>query len=148
VPWARATSGGAWASVELLRVVDDKCQALFDNCFKVIDGPNAPDLTIRELDQELIIYLSNTAISNNYKEGYVEVDPEIPTSIVTAVEVVYDSIHATLDNGNDTIFLVPVANHSIEMECDRQYRFEGYKVYQLANGEVGADERDVESRTD
>lgn len=140
VPWARATSGGAWASVELLRVVDDKCQALFDNCFKVIDGPNAPDLTIRELDQELIIYLSNTAISNNYKEGYVEVDPEIPTSIVTAVEVVYDSIHATLDNGNDTVFLVPVANHSIEMECDRQYRFEGYKVYQLANGEVGADE--------
>ena len=37
VPWARATSGGAWASVELLRVTDDKCQALFDNCFKVID---------------------------------------------------------------------------------------------------------------
>ena len=140
VPWARATSGGAWASVELLRVVDDKCQALFDNCFKVIDGPNAPDLTIRELDQELIIYLSNTAISNNYKEGYVEIDPEIPNSIVTDVEVVYDSIHATLPNGNDTIFLVPISNHSIETPCDREYRFEGYKVYQLANGEVGADE--------
>ena len=69
VPWARATSGGAWASVELLRVVDDKCQALFDNCFKVIDGPNAPDLTIRELDQKLIVYLSNAPLSHNYKEG-------------------------------------------------------------------------------
>jgi len=32
IPWARAASGGPWASVELLRVVDDKCQALFDNC--------------------------------------------------------------------------------------------------------------------
>ena len=140
VPWARATSGGAWASVELLRVVDDKCQALFDNCFKVIDGPNAPDLTIRELDQQLIIYLSNTPLSNNYKEGYIEIDPEIPTSLVTGVEVIYDSIHATLDNGNDTVFLVPSHNNSIEVECDRYYRFEGYKVYQLASAEVGADE--------
>ena len=113
VPWARATSGGAWGSVDLLRVVDDKCQALFDNCFKVIDGPNAPDLTIRELDQELIVYLSNTSISNNYKEGYTEIDPEIP-------DVLYI--------GTDTIY------------CDRTYRFEGYQVYQLANAEVSPDE--------
>ena len=142
VPWARATSGGAWASVELLRVVDDKCQALFDNCFKVIDGPNAPDLTIRELDQQLIIYLSNTALSNNYKEGYIELDPEIPVSNIVSTPK-YDSIHATLPNGNDTIFLV--ANGLFDNEetfYDRNYRFEGYKVYQLASDEVGADELD------
>ena len=114
VPWARATSGGPMASVELLRVTDDKCQALFDNCFKVIDGPNAPDLTIRELDQRLIIYLSNTPASNNYKEGYVEIDPEIPEY-----------------RPDDTLQETP---------ADRLYRFEGYKVYQLANAEVGADE--------
>lgn len=114
VPWARATSGGPWASVELLRVVDDKCQALFDNCFKVIDGPNAPDLTIRELDQQLIIYLSNSTISNNYKEGYNELDPEIPNQI-------------TLDT-------------TTTVDCDRYYRFEGYKVYQLVNAEVSPDE--------
>ncbi len=112
VPWARATSGGPWASVELLRVVDDKCQALFDNCFKVIDGPSAPDLTIRELDQQIIVYLSNSALSNNYKEGYVELDPEIP-----------------MYRPDDSTVL-----------ADRYYRFEGYKVYQLANSEVGADE--------
>ena len=117
VPWARATSGGAWASVELLRVTDDKCQALFDNCFKVIDGPSAPELTIRELDQKLIIYLSNTTTSNNYKEGYVEIDPEIP-EIVPG-----DSVPA-----------------------DRYYRFEGYKVYQLVNNQVGADELDDNSK--
>jgi hypothetical protein len=140
VPWARATSGGAWASVELLRVVDDKCQALFDNCFKVIDGPNAPDLTIRELDQQLIIYLSNTALSNNYKEGYVELDPEIPVSHVESTPN-YDTIHATLQNGNDTVFLVPNGSFTNEETFyDREYRFEGYKVYQLASDEVGADE--------
>ena len=139
VPWARATSGGAWASVELLRVVDDKCQALFDNCFKVIDGPNAPDLTIRELDQQLIIYLSNTAISNNYKEGYAELDPEIPTSYFEAVDT-YDTIHCTLENGHDTTILIVNGHDNIEHPYDRYYRFEGYKVYQLANAEVGSDE--------
>lgn len=139
VPWARATSGGAWASVELLRVVDDKCQALFDNCFKVIDGPNAPDLTIRELDQQLIIYLSNTAISNNYKEGYVELDPEIPSSYFESIDT-YDTIHCTLQNGHDTTILIVNGHDNIEHPYDRNYRFEGYKVYQLANAGVGADE--------
>ena len=139
VPWARATSGGPWASVELLRVVDDKCQALFDNCFKVIDGPNAPDLTIRELDQQLIIYLSNTAISNNYKEGYVEPDPEIPASYFESVDT-YDTINCTLPNGHDTTILVVNGHTNIEHPYDRDYRFEGYKVYQLASAEVGADE--------
>ncbi len=190
VPWARATSGGAWASVELLRVVDDKCQALFDNCFKVIDGPNAPDLTIRELDQELIIYLSNTALSNNYKEGYIELDPEIPVSRVDTEishETVYawtgctdttiyiphnydpngpfDTIQCVL-NGVDTTLYIPqgfdgtsydvitcqvgcvldtlmdpIEIHTpVETFYDRYYRFEGYKVYQLVNAEVGADE--------
>ena len=77
VPWAKAISGGPWASVELFRVVDDKCQALFENCFKVIDGPDAPDLTFRELDREVMIYISNSPSSNNYLEEYKELDPQI-----------------------------------------------------------------------
>ena len=110
IPWARAASGGAFASVELLRTVDDKCQALFDNCFKVIDGPNAPDLTFSELDQEVIFYLSNRPTSNNYGESYDEIDPNIPT--------------------NDT---VPPS------DWDRSYTFEGYQIYQLANSTVSVE---------
>ena len=138
VPWARATSGGAWASVELLRVVDDKCQALFDNCFKVIDGPNAPDLTIRELDQQLIVYLSNATLSNNYKEGYIELDPEIPVSRIDT-EVHKDTVMEITPHG-DTVYIPHEEETPIETIYDRYYRFEGYKVYQLANAEVGADE--------
>ncbi|HDQ15908.1 MAG TPA: hypothetical protein ENN45_02500, partial [Bacteroidetes bacterium] len=48
IPWARAITGGPFASVELLRIVDDKCQQLFDNCFRVVDGPDAPDMVIQE----------------------------------------------------------------------------------------------------
>ena len=140
VPWARATSGGAWASVELLRVVDDKCQALFDNCFKVIDGPSAPDLTIRELDQKLIVYLSNDALSNNFKEGYVELDPEIPSGRVDT-ELSYDTTWIFDPNTGDTLApSVIIKEDHIEYVYDRYYRFEGYKVYQLAGPEVGADE--------
>ena len=139
VPWARATSGGAWASVELLRVVDDKCQALFDNCFKVIDGPSAPDLTIRELDQKLIIYLSNGTLSNNYKEGYIELDPEIPTGRTEHILTKRDTIWH-LDINGDSIYQVDEEYTDSVYVYDRYYRFEGYQVYQLANAEVGADE--------
>jgi len=77
IPWARAASGGPWASVELLRTVDDKAQALFNNCFKVLDGPDAPELTIQEVDRGLILYIKNIKASNNAKEDYKEEDVTI-----------------------------------------------------------------------
>ena len=119
VPWARATTGKAWASVELLRKVDDKCQSMFDNCFKVLDGPNAPDLTIRELDRQLIIYLSNSESSNNANEDYIEMDPNIPDG--------------------DTI-------NGQYVQFDKYFRFEGYQIYQLANQEVSVDQLTDETK--
>ncbi|MFC1729680.1 T9SS C-terminal target domain-containing protein [candidate division KSB1 bacterium] len=110
IPWARAASGGAFESVELLRVVDDKCQALFDNCFKVLDGPDAPDLIAQELDREIILYIQNRKSSNNYREQYLEFDPIIPplNSDTTLVSERFDSL----------------------------YRFEGYQIYQLKDATV------------
>ena len=108
IPWARAATGGPFASVLQLRLVDDKCQRLFDNCFKVVDGPDAPDLVIQELDRELILYITNRRISNNAGELYKEHDPSIisPDSLSGANR--YDSL----------------------------YRFEGYKIYQLSDASV------------
>lgn len=79
VPWARS-AGTPLESVELLKQADDKAQSLFDNCFAVLNGPNAPDVTIEEMSNSLIIYLSNRQmynLGNNYKERYQEVDPTI-----------------------------------------------------------------------
>ena len=75
--WARASGGDPFASVETLRRADDKAQALFENCFKVLEGPHSPDLTIQELENELILFLSNSTSSNNYQENYEEFDPFI-----------------------------------------------------------------------
>ena len=77
VIWARAKAGGNEASVQLVKIYDREAQALFDNNFNILNGPDAPDLTIRELDKELIISLTNTEASNNYNESYIEKDPYI-----------------------------------------------------------------------
>lgn len=107
IPWAQAQTGGPLASVQLLKQVDDKCQQLFDNCFKVISGPNAPDLTIREMDKGLILYISNRKTNdagNNFQEKYIEYDPRIQGA---------------------------PADH-----WDSLYHFEGYQIYQLKNATV------------
>lgn len=78
VVWARAAEGeGAWASVEKLKAADDKAQVLFDNCFQVLNGPDAPDVEITEMSNGLIFKLNNGPSSNNYKTQYQEVDPLI-----------------------------------------------------------------------
>jgi hypothetical protein len=109
VVYARAYDGNPFSSVEALRLADDKAQALFDNCFKILDGPQAPDLSIQELDRELIITISNSPNSNNGNETYAEFDPFIP-------EELFDGT------------LIP--------EADRYYRFQGYQVFQIKDETV------------
>lgn len=111
IPFAQATSGGPQASVELLRQIDDKCQALFDNCFNVLEGPDAPNVVVQELDREIILYLTNEA-GNNVNEEFEAEDVTIPRS--------YD-VTDTAGNVVQTI------------DYDRFYRFEGYQIFQLVD---------------
>jgi len=123
MPWAQSpVKGGNLTSIDLLKTADDKAQALFDNCFKLLDGPEAPNLTIQEMNNELIIYLTNEKGSNNYKKfnnDYAETDISIlsdPTSPIPALS-----------------------------NPDKVYRFEGYVVYQIANDQVTS--TDLSDRT-
>ena len=113
IPFAQASSGeGQWASVSLLREIDDVCQALFENCFKVLDGPDAPTVTAQELNNEVILYLSyEDRTSNNYNEKYREVDPAIVRSYTDA-------------SGNTHLY----------DSVARSFIFEGYQIYQLKDG--------------
>lgn len=77
IVWARASTGDPFQSVIALEKADDKAQALFDNCFKVLDGPHAPELSIQELENELVISIFNSTASNNFNEDYAERDPFI-----------------------------------------------------------------------
>ncbi|WP_306640565.1 hypothetical protein [Sanyastnella coralliicola] len=110
VVYARATGGDPFESVNLLRIADDKAQALFDNCFEIVSGPDAPDVTIQELDKELILYLSNdNALSNNFNEEYEAFDPAIPEFTTSGEQLTVD---------------------------ERKYRFQGYQIYQLSDATV------------
>lgn len=83
---------------------DRLAQGLFDACFELLDGPDAPNVDWVELNQEVVAVLSNVAPSNNLNEQYGEKDILSPPTAA----------------GLDT------------------YRFEGYKIYQLANPNVSA----------
>ncbi|MCK4661947.1 MAG: T9SS type A sorting domain-containing protein [Bacteroidales bacterium] len=107
--WARATTGGPWASVGEVRRADNKAQKLFEACFQKLDGPQAPDVTIIELDKKFIFHLSNKKRTNNYLEQYHKKDP---------------FIECPVDEEGNTI------------DCDIYYSFQGYQVFQLKNHEV------------
>lgn len=60
-------------SLTQIRAADDKAQGLFDNCFDILDGPDAPDMSIIELDEQAIFILTNdTFESNNRFLSYEE----------------------------------------------------------------------------
>ena len=103
VVFAEATSGGPLASVTLMKSADIAAQKLFKSCFQVKDGPPAPDLVIRELDQQLILSLENIDIT----EGFRFQDPNIPGTITT--------------NGITEVLTAD----------EQSYLFEGYKIYQV-----------------
>lgn len=154
IPFAQATSGNAWSSVEALREIDDVCQALFENCFKVLDGPDAPTMTCQELNNEIILYLHyDDPTSNNYNEKYSEIDPSIVKSYT--VERTKDTTvteYVVKVNGRDTM-IVDTVMHTYRLSNDttlyysddeRSYKFEGYQIYQLRDASVSiADIGDV-----
>ena len=113
VVYARTETGGdLMASVRDLRHADDKAQRLFDSCFEIIDGPDAPNLTIQELENELILVLSNPIGSSNYNEEYEERDQ---INIVTPPELTAQGKY-----------------------YDDVYRFQGYMIYQLKDETVSS----------
>ncbi len=62
-------------SLGKLLAADDIAQNLFDVCFDIVDGPDAPDMCTIELDREIILVLTNDTIdSNNAFELYEELD--------------------------------------------------------------------------
>jgi len=113
VIWERdLINNDLFASVEKVIIADDKAQKLFDNCFQVLNGPDAPDVEIQELDRELILKLTYGPGSNNEAFTYRERDP-----LITVSPDDRDSIL----NVNPDYF---------------DYKFEGFQIFQLANSDV------------
>jgi hypothetical protein len=113
IVYARSYEGEIFSSVNSLKVADTKAQALFDNCFRILEPPHAPVLTFQELGNELILMLENPLTSNNYKEQYTELD----------------KINIPEQGPNGEIY-------------DRNYRFEGYQIFQMKDELAGVGDLD------
>jgi len=146
VVWARASAGeDQLKSVELMKTADDKAQALFDNCFQILDGPDAPQLGIIELDNELILTINNPTSSNNYNEGYKERDPTIDainypndTSFIFQGYQIYQAVNASVstDELDDVTRVQLVAQFDIKDNIDKLINYE-------YDQDVGADVPEV-----
>ena len=127
VVWAQANSGGAAASVQAMKQADTKTQALFDNCFQLLDGPDAPVVSIEEMDKQLVFQLDNVG-GNNENDDYFEIDPFIVAPTDSIQDENGDWVYKSTD---------PILFDSLTTEY-RSYRFQGYQVYQLADASVSA----------
>ena len=97
--YARSSEGDN--SLRALKRADTKAQLLFDNCFKILEPPCAPRLTVKELDKKIILTIDNPSSSNNKNEKYTEEDKA-----------------NIIDPGNGVVY-------------DKFYHFEGYQIYQV-----------------
>lgn len=89
---------------------DDEAQNLFNTGFQLLNGPDAPTLQIRELENQLIINLVNLPGSNNVGENYAQVD-----------------------GATEQAVKLLLGGHG-----DSTYRFQGYQLYQVVGPTVSA----------
>ncbi|MGH1339875.1 MAG: hypothetical protein ACRBFS_27400, partial [Aureispira sp.] len=106
-------------SLKPLVQADLLAQSLFDNCFKITDGPDAPFIDVVELNEELILNLYNPVVSNNYELGYEE-SPGVLRSL------------SVLNTGG--------------VALDTTYNFQGYKIYQVKGPNLSVTELDDETK--
>jgi hypothetical protein len=69
VVWARATTGGATGSFNLLKEASDKAYVLYKNNFNIVDGPRVPTIDVVELDRELILNITNYQVTESYRDS-------------------------------------------------------------------------------
>ncbi|MEO1384933.1 MAG: hypothetical protein AAFV78_17050, partial [Bacteroidota bacterium] len=111
VVWARNEAiDNQFGSVCELIKADEVAQALFDNNFILLSGPDAPELDVSEYDQRLLVSWGYPeelrSVRNNFNESYRQADP-----VLKANQVV-----------------------------DSVFEFQGYIIYQLVDGTVGPNE--------
>ncbi|MEO0581997.1 MAG: hypothetical protein AAF135_07230 [Bacteroidota bacterium] len=111
VVWARNEAiDNQFGSVCELIKADEVAQALFDNNFILLSGPDAPELDVSEYDQRLLVSWGYPeelrSVRNNFNESYRQADPVLKANQV----------------------------------ADSVFEFQGYLIYQLVDGTVGPNE--------
>lgn len=70
--WARASSGDNVASIAAGIVADDKAQVLFDNDFKLANGPDPVSMVLIPSDQKITLTLEATDVCEKYNKSELD----------------------------------------------------------------------------
>lgn len=103
VVYGRSDESDLEASIRSMKTADTKAQALFENCFELVEPPVAPTLTIQEMENQLILYLTDPPGYNI--ESYFEKDK---INIITPDDLIDLGIY-----------------------YDDTFWFEGYQIFQM-----------------
>lgn len=128
--WAKATSGGPRGSFSQLLFADDFAQKLFDNDFIVPQGPNAPNLAVTELDQEIVLTIEPTKFLARVERDYC---------------VAYDTAgKCTKGNRDERMITQETYQEFIPaLQNDKYYKFQGYLIYQSKTERLPSDYTDL-----
>ncbi len=117
-------------ALDRLLEADAVAQNLFDACFELTDGPDAPDIDIIELDQQLILVLTNDEnSSNNYQESYEEKDLKAPSGVSDSLYrfegyTVYQTFNNQRGDLSDPNYARLVANFDVSNGVTTLYNWE------------------------
>jgi hypothetical protein len=89
VVWARASSGGATGSFNLLKEASNKAFILFRDNFALRAGPDAPQLVITELNKSLVFKMINTENLENFEDSFAGPCQEVTASNQAARRTLY-----------------------------------------------------------
>ncbi len=133
--------GGNCPSFGKIQACDDKLQKLFVDNFKLKSGPQAPDVLVKPFDRKLVFLLDNPIGSNNYREGYGNLDSIAEQQRFYDSAAKYNVIDpakadsfrslAKLISSRLALYLETSSNARAAFNKDSFYKFEGYLVYQL-----------------
>lgn len=79
VVWVPSIPDYPCPSLKKLVDADELAQNLFLACFKLTDGPDAPNMDVVEMNEELILNLYNTPELNNFNLTYEESPADLAT---------------------------------------------------------------------
>ena len=129
IPWvANHITGNACSPLTALLEADDLAQSLFDNCFKLIQGPDAPNMDIVEQDKKLLF---NFSFKPKGGLSYRELNPKASGSADKFYNYqgfrVYQLANAaaTIDNSSEAV---------VVYECDVKDTISRIVNYTLKNG--------------
>ncbi|MFK7972236.1 MAG: T9SS type A sorting domain-containing protein [Bacteroidia bacterium] len=122
--WARGFYQDQIGSVCELQRADKIAQALFDNNFTLLDGPDAPEVAYTELNREVLInwgYGENSrGVRNNFNESYVQADPVLKAEGVADSTFAFQGyiVYQLVDNTVSTSELNDAERARIVAQCD------------------------------